>query len=400
MPPAEPTPAGGGAAGARELDLSVIIPCLDEETTVGVCVRKALGAIRAMGLEGEVLVVDNGSRDRSAEVASREGARVIEESAKGYGAALLAGFAAAKGRYLVMGDADDTYDFSSIAPFVESLRAGADLVMGDRLGGNIESGAMPWHHRYVGVPILSFILNRLFGARIADAHCGLRAISRKAYDRLRLQTTGMEFASEMLIQAAKRKLAIRQIPITLHRGGRPGSPHLRSFRDGWRHLKMMFMLSPTHLFLIPGLALFVSGSALLAALAAGPITIGSFPIDYHFMLLGSLLSVLGFNVITVGMFARIYALSEGLEEDDPLLPRLYKIFNLERGLVAGAAGFLAGLAINAAILVEWLRNGFSLGGETRIRPAILGLTLMIIGAQLFFSSFFFSILGTERRRRP
>ena len=367
---------------------------------MGLCVRKALAAFREMGTEGEVLVVDNGSRDRSAEIASREGARLIREATKGYGAALLAGFAAARGRYLVMGDADDTYDFSAIRPFVDSLAAGADLVMGNRLGGTIEPGAMPWHHRYIGVPILSFILNRLFRAGVADAHCGLRSITREAYGRLRLQTTGMEFASEMLIQAAKKGLRIHEVPITLHRGGRPGSPHLRSFRDGWRHLKMMFMLSPTHLFMIPGIALFLMGAILLAALAAGPVTIGSFSIDYHFMILGSLLSVLGLNVLCIGMFARIYALVEGLEDADALLPRLFKIFNLERGLVAGSGAFLAGLGINAAILVEWLRGGFSFGGEVRIRPAILGLTLMIIGAQLFFSSFFFSILGTERRRRP
>jgi hypothetical protein len=252
----------------------------------------------------------------------------------------------------------------------------------------------------IGVPLLSFVLNRLFGARIGDAHCGMRSITSAAYGTLRPRTTGMEFASEMLIRAARQGLRIEQIPITLHRGGRPGRPHLRSFRDGWRHLKMMFMLSPTHLFLVPGSALLAAGTILLAALAPGPLHVGGVLIDYHFMILGSLLAVLGFNVLTIGMFARIYALVEGLEERDPLLSRLFRVFNLERGLIAGGAAFMAGLAINAAILAEWIRKDFSVGGEVRLRPAILGLTLMAIGGQAFFSSFFFSILGTERRREP
>jgi glycosyltransferase involved in cell wall biosynthesis len=380
-------------------EISVVIPCLDEESTIGTCARKALAAIREMGAAGEVVVADNGSRDRSVQAAEAAGARVVREERKGYGSALLAGFAAARGRYVVMGDADDTYDFSEIPAFVAPLRQGADLVIGDRLGGRIEPGAMPWHHRFIGVPILSFVLNRLFGARIRDAHCGMRSFRLEALRRLPLQTTGMEFASEMLIRAARADLRIIQIPITLHRGGRPGRPHLRSFRDGWRHLKMMFMLSPTHLFLVPGAALFGAGVLLLAILAPGPIHAGGVLIDYHFMILGSLLAVLGFNVITTGMFARIYALVEGFEEDDALLRRGFRIFNLERGLLAGAAAFLAGFAVNAAVLVEWLRKGLSFGGEVRVRPAILGLTLMVIGGQLFFSSFFFSILGTDRRRR-
>ncbi|MBI3449948.1 MAG: glycosyltransferase family 2 protein [Acidobacteria bacterium] len=384
--------------GAADPEISVVIPCLNERATIGVCVTKAMGAFNRLGMTGEVVVADNGSTDGSREVAAAAGARVILEERKGYGSALLAGFAQAKGRYLVMGDADDTYDFKDLEGFVRPLTAGSDLVMGDRLHGAVEPGAMPWHHRHVGVPILSFILNRLFGAKIRDAHCGMRSITREAYAKLKLRTTGMEFASEMLIRAARARLRIAQIPIVLHRGGRPGRPHLRSFRDGWRHLKMMFMLSPTHLFLIPGLTLFAAGAALVALLAAGPIHVAGHLVDYHFMILGSLMAVLGWNVTTIGLFARIYALVEGLEEEDPLLPRLFKVFNLERGLLAGAATFLAGLAIESSILVEWLRKDFSFGGEIRVRPAILGLTMMVIGAQAFFASFFFSILGTERRR--
>jgi len=385
---------------AGEPEISVVIPCLNEKTTVGVCVARAVAAFAKLGMRGEVVVADNGSADGSREVAAAAGARVVVEERKGYGSALLAGFAAARGRYLVMGDADDTYDFSDLGGFVTPLVSGYDLVMGDRLHGAIEPGAMPWHHRFIGVPLLSFVLNRLFGAKIRDAHCGMRSITREAYDGLHLRTTGMEFASEMLIRAVRARKKIAQIPITLHRGGRPGRPHLRSFRDGWRHLKMMFMLSPTHLFLVPGTILFAAGSLIVGLLALGPLHVGSFLVDYHFMFVGSLMAVLGFNVVTTGMAARIYALVEGLEEEDRLLPRLFRIFNLERGLLAGGLAFLAGLAVNAAILVEWLRKGFSFGGEVRVRPAILGLTLMVIGGQAFFSSFFFSILGTERRRRP
>ncbi len=385
-----------GTPGAT-LDVSVVIPCLDEQHTVGVCVTKAVGAIAALGLTGEVVVVDNGSTDRSAEVARAAGARVVHEPRRGYGQAYLAGFEAARGRWLVIGDADDTYDFSDLSGFLAPLRAGADMVMGSRLKGRIEPGAMPWHHRWIGVPILSWILNLLFRAGISDAHCGMRAITAEACRGLGLRTTGMEFASEMIIKAARRRLRIVEIPITLHRGGRPGRPHLRSVRDGWRHLKMMFMLSPTHLFLLPGAALFLAGAALLAVMGFGPYEIGGVLFDYHWMILGSLMAVLGFNVLNIGFFARIFALTEGFEEADPILTRMFRWFNLERGLVVGGVMTAAGIVINLLILRDWIRMGYSFGGEVRVRPALIALTLMVLGVQIVFSSFFYSILGTSRR---
>lgn len=384
-------PAGPG------LEISVVIPCLNEEHTVGTCVAKAAAAIRKLGTTGEVIVVDNGSTDRSAAVAEAAGARVVHEARRGYGQAYLSGFAAARGRFLVMGDADDTYDFSDLTGFILPLRQGADMVMGTRIKGRIEPGAMPWHHRWIGVPILTWVLNALFHARISDAHCGLRSITAEALRGLGLRTTGMEFASEMIIKAARTPLRIQEVPTTLGKGGRPGKPHLRSFRDGWRHLKMMFMLSPTHLFLWPGGAAFVLGAALVAATAPGPLLVHGIVFDYHWMILGSLLVVLGFNVITIGFYARIFALTAGFEERDATLSRLFRHLNLERGLVAGLVLALLGLAIDIKILVEWIEKDFSFGGEVRIRPALIAATLLVIGVQVVFASFFYSILGTERR---
>jgi len=379
-------------------EISVVIPCLNEESTVGICVAKARRAIEAMEAQGEVIVVDNGSTDRSAAVAAAQGARVVPEARKGYGQAYLTGFAAARGRYLVIGDADDTYDFGDLAGFVQPLREGADMVMGTRLKGRIEPGAMPWHHRWIGVPILSWILNLLFRAGISDAHCGMRSLTAAAAADLGLRTTGMEFASEMLIQAARARLRIVERPITLHRGGRPGRPHLRSFRDGWRHLKMMFMLSPTWLFLIPGGGLFALGSLLLAVMSFGPFHVRGVLVDYHWMIVGSLLTVVGFNILNIGFFARVFAFTEGFERRDRLLEGMFRWLSLERGLLAGALLTLAGLGVNLWIVIDWVRLGFTFESEgPRIRPALLALTLLIVGVQLIFSSFFYSILGTGRR---
>jgi len=381
----------------QEIEVSVIIPCLNEEMTVGTCVAKARSALARMAVRGEIVVVDNGSTDQSARLARSAGARVVAEPRRGYGQAYLSGFAAARGRYLVMGDADDTYDFSGLEGFIQPLRDGADMVMGTRLKGRIEPGAMPWHHRYVGVPVLSAILNILFHAGVSDAHCGMRSITAEAARGLGLRTTGMEFASEMIIKAARRKLRIAEIPITLHKGGRPGRPHLRSFHDGWRHLKMMFMLSPTHLFVIPGAALFALGAILMAVMAFGPYTINGFLVDYHWMILGSMMVVLGFDILNIGFFARIFAMTEGFDPEDALLTRLFSWFNLERGLAAGALMTLAGIGLNLEILYQWIRMGYSFGGQVRVRPALIALTLTVIGVQVFFSSFFYSILGTGRR---
>jgi hypothetical protein len=273
------------------------------------------------------------------------------------------------------------------------------MVMGTRMRGRIEPGAMPWHHRWIGVPILTGVLNLLFRAHISDAHCGMRSITADAARSLGLRTTGMEFASEMIIQAARTRLRIAEVPITLGKGGRPGKPHLRSFRDGWRHLKMMFMLSPTYLFLVPGSILLSLGVVLVGATASGPLVIRGVLFDYHWMILGCLLAVLGSNVLHLGFFARIFALTEGFEARDPLLARIFAHTSLERGLIAGLVLALVGLAINLHILFEWISKDFSFNGEVRIRPALLALTLMVLGVQMIFAAFFYSILGTERRPR-
>jgi len=283
---------------------------------------------------------------------------------------------------------------------VQPLREGYDMVMGTRLRGRIEPGAMPWHHRWIGVPILTAVLNILFKTRISDAHCGMRSITADAARSLGLRTTGMEFASEMIIQAARTRLRIAEVPITLGKGGRPGKPHLRSFRDGWRHLKMMFMLSPTHLFLVPGAVLLCLGVALIAITAPGPLFIRGVLFDYHWMILGCLLSVIGSNVLHIGFFARIFALTEGFERRDPLLGTLFRVLSLDRGLIFGLLLTLVGFGINLSILIEWISKDFSFGGEVRIRPALIALTLMVLGVQIVFSAFFYSILGTSRRRAP
>jgi len=382
-----------------ELDVSVVIPCLNESATIGTCVTKVVGAIARLNLPGEVVVVDNGSTDDSVARATAAGARIVSEPRRGYGQAYLAGIAAARGRFIVMGDADDTYDFSDLSGFIAPLRDGWELVMGTRIRGRIEPGAMPWHHRWIGVPILTAVLNVLFRARISDAHCGMRSFRAESIRALGLRTTGMEFASEMILQSARRGLRITEVPITLHRGGRPGKPHLRSFRDGWRHLKMMFMLSPTHLFLVPGALLLGLGMLFVVATAGGPLTLRGVLFDYHWMILGSLLAVLGSSVLHFGFFARIFALAEGFETRDPLLVPLFRYFTFERGLILGIVLAAAGLAINVLILVEWIQKGFSFGGEVRIRPALAALTLTVLGVQVIFASFFYSILGTQRRPR-
>ena len=387
------------AATDSDLDVSVVIPCLDEAATIGTCVAKAVGAIARLNVPGEVVVVDNGSTDESVARATAAGARIVHEPRRGYGQAYLAGLAAARGRYIIIGDADDTYDFSDLSGFLAPLRDGWDLVMGTRIRGRIEPGAMPWHHRWIGVPILTAVLNLLFRARISDAHCGMRGFRAESIRALGLRTTGMEFASEMILQSARRGLRITEVPITLHRGGRPGKPHLRSFRDGWRHLKMMFMLSPTYLFLVPGALLLGFGMLLVAATAGGPLFVRGVLFDYHWMILGCLLAVLGSSVLHFGFFARIFSLAEGFETHDLLLIRLFRSLTLERGLILGTLFAVTGLAINVGILVEWIRKDFSFGGEVRIRPALAALTLTVLGVQVIFASFFYSILGTERRPR-
>ena len=376
-------------------DVSVILPCLNEAETVGTCVTKAVETLRRLGIPGEVVVVDNGSTDDSPEIAERCGARVVHEARRGYGSALMRGAEEAQAPFIIMADADDSYDLTDLKRFIDALHAGADVVMGSRRRGTIQPGAMPWLHRWIGNPLLSGILNLLFHAGISDAHCGMRAFTKDAYRRMQLQTTGMEFASEMVIKAALGKMRIAEIPITLHPAGRSRPPHLRSFRDGWRHLRFMLLFSPTHLFLIPGGLSVLLGLFPLIALGWGPVVIGSLHFDVHYMVLGSLLTILGFQTMTTGLFAKVYSHAARLYAPDRTLSILIRHFNLERGLGLGALLFLLGFGIDASILVEWLKSG--MGSLNAVRPAIQASTLMIVGAQTMFSSFFLSMLAVPRR---
>jgi glycosyltransferase involved in cell wall biosynthesis len=388
-------PAGALPRGATaEVEVSVVMPCLNEAQAVGRCVEKALAALAAMGVAGEVLVVDNGSSDGSAEVAARAGARVVAERRRGYGAAYLRGFAEARGRFLVMGDADDSYDFAALPGFVEPLRRGeADLVMGTRLKGEILPGAMSWSHRRIGNPILSGMLRLFFKTRISDSHCGMRSFTRDGYERMRLHTTGMEFASEMVVNALRAGLAIREIPITYH--PRTGESKLSGLRDAWRHVRFMLIFSPSYLFQLPGLVLMLLGGALVAALAGGPRELFGRTWDYHVLLFGALALILGYNLVLFDVFAKTFSMGAGFARPRQWLRPPARWFSLEKGLIAGGLLFLAGLFVEARIVAGWVRGGE--GALMAVRPIVVGMTAMVMGAQTVFASFLVSLMLIERR---
>lgn len=364
-------------------EISVVMPCLNEAPTLARSITRAREGLERLGRAGEIVIADNGSTDGSVEIALAHGARVVHVTQRGYGAAYHGGFAAARGQVVVMGDSDDTYDFSRLDELVARLDAGADLVLGSRLRGTIEPGAMPWLHRYVGNPLLSATLNAFYRTRISDTHSGFRAFRRDAYVRLGLRSTGMEFASEMLIAAARAGWDIREVPIGYKL--RDGESKLQTFSDGWRHLRLLLLYSPTHLFTIPGAAMVGLGLLLIAALVGGPISIGGLLVDFHFMFVGSLLATLGTQVLFLGLFAK----------SGDQLPRW---FSLERGLAVGATALAGGLVVNAAILVRWIATGF--GPLFAIRLAILAMTLMVVGAQVLFSSFYIDLLRAARGDAP
>jgi glycosyltransferase involved in cell wall biosynthesis len=370
--------------------VSVVIPCLDEAEAIERCVATARRALEAAGLDGEVIVVDNGSEDGSADLAAAAGATVVHEPRRGYGSAYLSGFAAARGDYIVMADADLTYDFGDIPRFVRCLEEGGELVMGNRRE-HIRPGAMSWLHRYVGNPLLTGILNLFFRAGVGDAHCGMRALRRDVLPRLDLRTTGMEFASEMVIRAAKEGLDMREIPIAYH--PREGESKLSSFRDGWRHLRFLLVHSPTYLFLVPGAFMVVLG-AVIAATVLAQVNVFGRPWELHTMISGSLLVVIGAQVLTLGLCARAYA-TYVLGEHDPWFDRMSSRLKLEHGLLAGALVMLVGLVVVGVIVVQWGQQGFGELSEERL--AVLAATLMIVGIQVFFGSFLLSIIGLRRR---
>lgn len=377
----------------QEIVVSVVMPCLNEEETIGPCVKKALEGIRKTGLPGEVIVSDNGSTDRSIEIATELGARVIHAPERGYGNAYRAGFEAARGKYIVMGDSDDTYDFTQLDLFVEKLRNGDEYVLGSRFEGEILPGAMPWLHQYIGNPVLTGILNFMFGLKSSDAHSGMRAFTREAYRRMRLQTTGMEFASEMVINAARAKLRVAEVPITYYPRG--GESKMRSFRDGWRHLRFMLLYSPDHLFLIPGALLMLVGLIGMLWLLSGPHVVSGHFVDYHFMFIASFLTIVGFQVLLTGFYAKAYAFTHRFAPDDRMIQRFYQYFSLEEWIVAGLILFLIGLGIDVGIFATWVHNNFR--DLFAVREALLSLTLMVIGLQLIFSSFLLSILNINSK---
>ncbi|HXZ56501.1 MAG TPA: glycosyltransferase family 2 protein [Gaiellaceae bacterium] len=373
---------------ANDLEISVVIPCLNEESGIAEVVGWAWEGIERSGRTGEVLVVDNGSTDRSVERAERAGARVVHESRRGYGSAYLRGLEEARGHYIFMGDADGTYDFRDLEPFLEQLEAGKEFVLGSRYRGTIHEGAMPWMHRWIGNPILTRILNLFFGLKVSDAYCGMRAIDRTTAQRLGLQATGMEFALEMSLKAAKRNVPMGEVPIDYY--ARAGDSKLHTWRDGWRSLRFMLIHSATFLFLIPGLVILFLGLLILVPMSSGPITVFGVTLHIHTMIVASTATLVGAQIVQLGVFARTYAVLY-MGDEDRLLQTLWKHVRLEHGLLLGGALALAGFGILLGIFVDWATNGF--GALSREYLAILGLTLAGLGVQIAFASFFLSVLA-------
>jgi Glycosyl transferase family 2 len=381
------------------VELTVVMPCLNEAETVATCVRKAVKFIADSGISGEVVVADNGSTDGSQQLAEDAGARVVPVADKGYGIALMAGILAARGEYVIMGDADDSYDFTSLMPFIEQLRGGADLVMGNRFKGGIEPGAMPPLHRYLGNPVLSFVGRLFFRSKIGDFHCGLRGFRKDSAISLGLQATGMEFASEMVVKATLARQRITEVPTTLKKDGRSRPPHLRSWRDGWRHLRFLLLFSPRWLFFMPGLIVGGAGLVIGAAVAAGPVKIGSVTFDVDTLVAASAMVVIGFQAVLFWLFTQVYAGSEGFLPEEPKVQRLLEKLSLERGLLIGAAIGVAGLVGLIFSLTYWHANKFGqLNYEHALRLVIPSATALVLSCQLVLGTFFLSILGIKQTR--
>lgn len=385
------------------LDLTILMPCLNEAETLERCIDKAKRAIAELGLKGEVLIADNGSKDGSIELAGKCGARVVNVTEKGYGSALRGGIQSALGKWIIMGDADDSYDFSRIGPLVEKLKQGFDLVMGCRMprgGGTIMPGAMPWKHRWIGNPVLSLIGRVFFNCPAQDFHCGLRGFSKQAYERMNLQTSGMEFASEMVIKSTMNGLRIGEVPITLYKDGRSRPPHLRSWRDGWRHLRFMLLFSPRWLFLVPGLLLTFAGLAAMLVLSFLQLHFAGFVLDAGTMAVFSMAALIGTQLVAFAMFTKVFAIAEGLLPEDPKFAKLFNFLTLERGVIAGCLVLLTGLLLLVRAALFWKAAGFGeISYSENLRRVIPAVTLIATGAQVVFSSFFLSVLGLKTAGR-
>lgn len=383
------------------MTLSIVMPCLNEAETLATCIRKAAGALRAEGIDGEIVIADNGSTDGSREIAEREGARVVRVAEAGYGNALRGGIEAARGAWVLMGDADDSYDFSSISGFVSKLREGHDLVMGCRLpsgGGTILKGAMPWKHRWIGNPVLTCIGRLFFRSPANDFHCGMRAFTKDAYERLALQTTGMEFASEMVIRATLAGMRIAEVPVTLHPDGRSRAPHLRSWRDGWRHLRFMLLFCPRWLFLIPGVILAVPGVMGVLALSFGNLDLGGVTLDVGTLMACAMMLLVGLQVIWFAVFTRAFAEAEGLLPPQPGLRKVQESVTLEWGLVSGLVLAAGGMGLFLWAFLDWRAAGFGgISYADNLRRIIPASTMILLGIQNGFGSFFMGVLTLKRR---
>ncbi|MSO99528.1 MAG: glycosyltransferase family 2 protein [Acetobacteraceae bacterium] len=381
-------------------ELTILMPCLNEAETLAICIAKARGYLAASGVQGEVLIADNGSTDGSQSIAMDAGARVVPITEKGYGSALLGGILAARGRFVIMGDSDDSYDFGDLDAFVAKLREGHALVMGNRFKGGIKPGAMPPLHRYLGNPVLTTVGRIFFHSPCGDFHCGLRGFDREAILGLDLQAPGMEFASEMVVKATIHGLKIAEVPTTLSPDGRSRPPHLRSWRDGWRHLRFLLLFSPRWLFLYPGLGLFASGTAMMAWLLPGPRIVGGVTLDIHTLFYASLAVVVGFHSALFYVFARLYGMREGLAPRDEQFLRMTKALTLEAGLLAGLTLLLFGLALALLAVSAWTRTAFGvLSPEHAMRLVIPSGTCILLAFQTAYGAFFLSVLEIRSRKR-
>ncbi len=380
------------------LELSILMPCLNEAETLEICIEKAQKSLRELDIAGEVIIADNGSTDGSQDIATRMGARVVPVVAKGYGSALMGGIIAARGVYIIMGDADDSYDFSNLGPFVEKLRGGCDLVMGNRFQGGIKPGAMPPLHKYLGNPVLTWVGQLFFSSPAGDFHCGLRGFRRDSILKLDLQTTGMEFASEMVVKASLYKLRITEVPTVLSPDGRSRPPHLRTWRDGWRHLRFLLLYSPRWLFLYPGTALMIWGLIVSIWLLPGTQKIGGISFDVHTLLYGAIAIIVGFQAVTFAFFTKVFAISEKLLPEDPKLNKIFRYVTLETGLIVGVILILIGIVGSFLSLTIWSETAFgTLDPFKTLRLVIPSLTCLTVGLQMVLSSFFLSVLGLKRR---
>lgn len=380
------------------IELSIVLPCLNEEKTLGVCISKALGSLTRNEINGEVIVADNGSTDRSIEIANAYGATIIHVDNKGYGNALRGGFKASRGKFIIMADADDSYELDNLLPFVEKLRAGYDLVMGNRFKGGIRPGAMPWHHKYIGNPVLSFIGQLFFKTPARDFHCGLRGFTKEAIERMNLQTTGMELASEIVIKSSILGMNVCEVPTTLSPDGRGRQPHLHSFRDGWRHLRFLLLYSPRWLFFYPGLIFLVFGGLASTALFMGRVTLPIRPFDFHSLIIAGTVLVLGLNMLSFSAITRVYTYYTGLLPRRPAFFKLFKYLNLETGLAVGFLLIVIGMIIIIRAIALSYSPGFeNIGFAASVRLVFGACLCIMTGGQVIFTSFVLSMLGINAK---